>query len=81
MIEFSIDGKEVSGQEGWTILEVAKSHGIDIPTLCYHPSVEPLWGLPPLRGGGGRRPQIQGGGLLHLPHSARHQGPDREPPG
>jgi len=44
MIEFSIDGKEVSGQEGWTILEVAKSHGIDIPTLCYHPAVEPYGG-------------------------------------
>ena len=44
MIEFSIDGKEVSGQEGWTILEVAKSHHIDIPTLCYHPAVEPYGG-------------------------------------
>ena len=44
MIEFSIDGKEVSGQEGWTILEVAKTHGIDIPTLCYHPAVEPFGG-------------------------------------
>ena len=59
MIEFNIDGKEVSGQEGWTILEVAKSHGIDIPTLCYHPSVEPYGGcrlcLVELEGRGGNR--------------------------
>ncbi len=41
MITFTIDGKEVQGQEGWTVLEVARWHGIDIPTLCHHPAVEP----------------------------------------
>ena len=41
MISFTINDQEVTGQEGWTILEVAKSHGIDIPTLCYHPAVQP----------------------------------------
>lgn len=44
MISFYINDQEVTGQEGWTILEVAKSHGIDIPTLCYHPAVEPYGG-------------------------------------
>lgn len=40
MITFHIDGKEVSGKKGWTVLEVAKSHGIEIPTLCFHEAVE-----------------------------------------
>jgi bidirectional [NiFe] hydrogenase diaphorase subunit len=40
MIALTIDGKEVRGQEGWTVLDVAKWHAIDIPTLCYHPAVE-----------------------------------------
>jgi bidirectional [NiFe] hydrogenase diaphorase subunit len=30
----TIDGKEVSGNDGDTILEVARQNGIDIPTLC-----------------------------------------------
>jgi bidirectional [NiFe] hydrogenase diaphorase subunit len=41
MITFSINGKEVQGQEGWTVLEVARWHDIDIPTLCHHGAVEP----------------------------------------
>jgi bidirectional [NiFe] hydrogenase diaphorase subunit len=41
MIHFNINGREVSGEEGWTILEVAREHGIDIPTLCHHGAVEP----------------------------------------
>lgn len=41
MISFTINGKEVQGEEGWTVLEVARSHGIDIPTLCQHGAVEP----------------------------------------
>lgn len=41
MIAFTINGKEIQGQEGWTVLEAARWHGIDIPTLCYHPAVEP----------------------------------------
>jgi NADH dehydrogenase/NADH:ubiquinone oxidoreductase subunit G len=31
-----IDGEEAKAEEGATILEVARSIGIDIPTLCYH---------------------------------------------
>jgi ferredoxin len=31
----SIDGQQVSGRAGQTILEVAREHSIDIPTLCH----------------------------------------------
>jgi bidirectional [NiFe] hydrogenase diaphorase subunit len=41
MINFTINDREVSGEDGWTILEVARCHGIDIPTLCQHGAVEP----------------------------------------
>lgn len=41
MVTFTINGQEVQGQEDWTVLEVARWHGIEIPTLCYHPAVEP----------------------------------------
>ncbi len=39
MISLSIDGKEVSVNEGSTVLEAAKSAGVHIPTLCYHPEL------------------------------------------
>lgn len=38
-IKFTIDGKDVTGRKGQTILEVALKNGIDIPYLCYHPKV------------------------------------------
>ncbi|MHB9075291.1 MAG: 2Fe-2S iron-sulfur cluster-binding protein [Desulfobaccales bacterium] len=41
MINFTINGRVVSGEDGWTILEVAREHDIDIPTLCHHGAVEP----------------------------------------
>lgn len=40
-IKLKIDGKEVEAQAGDTILDAAKNAGIDIPTLCAHPSLEP----------------------------------------
>jgi len=40
-IKVSIDGKEVVGQEGMTILEAAKLVGVEIPTLCYHQDLAP----------------------------------------
>jgi bidirectional [NiFe] hydrogenase diaphorase subunit len=40
-ITLNIDGKGVTGEEGMTILEVARGAGIDIPTLCYHEKLEP----------------------------------------
>jgi bidirectional [NiFe] hydrogenase diaphorase subunit len=42
MLTFTINGQEVQGQEGWTILEVARWHGIEIPTLCHHEAMEPF---------------------------------------
>jgi bidirectional [NiFe] hydrogenase diaphorase subunit len=43
LIRFTIDGKKVSAQKDWTILETARAHRIHIPTLCFHPAVSP-WG-------------------------------------
>jgi len=39
-ISIKIDGKELSVEQGKTILEVALENGINIPSLCYHPDVE-----------------------------------------
>ena len=36
MVRLTIDGKEIETDEGRTILEAARTHGISIPTLCYH---------------------------------------------
>ncbi|MFW5991858.1 MAG: 2Fe-2S iron-sulfur cluster-binding protein, partial [Halanaerobiaceae bacterium] len=35
MVNLEIDGQEVEVEEGTSILEAARSIGIDIPTLCY----------------------------------------------
>ncbi len=35
MINLKINGQEVSVPEGYTVLEAARSAGIEIPTLCY----------------------------------------------
>ncbi len=41
MINFTMNDREVSGENGWTILAVAREPGIDLPTLCHHGAVEP----------------------------------------
>jgi len=38
----TINGSEVSGGEGMTILEFARENGIDIPTLCYYEGLAPI---------------------------------------
>ncbi len=38
----TINGTQVSGHEGMTILEVAQQNGIDIPTLCHSPDLRPI---------------------------------------
>ena len=43
MPKISIDGIEFEAEEGWTILEVAKFLGLEIPTLCYDEGLSP-WG-------------------------------------
>ena len=40
-IKIRIDGIEITGQEGDTILEAAEKAGILIPTLCYHRNLLP----------------------------------------
>ncbi len=41
MVTLKIDGQEVEVPEGSTILDAATSLGIEIPTLCHHPALEP----------------------------------------
>jgi bidirectional [NiFe] hydrogenase diaphorase subunit len=41
IVRLNIDGKEVEAEEGKTVLEAARSAGIDIPTLCYHEKLAP----------------------------------------
>jgi heterodisulfide reductase subunit A len=40
-ITLTIDGQQVQAEEGQSILEVAREAGFSIPTLCYHPALEP----------------------------------------
>jgi NADH dehydrogenase/NADH:ubiquinone oxidoreductase subunit G len=40
-INVTVNGQQLTGKEGQTILELCRSNGIEIPTLCY------LEGLPP----------------------------------
>jgi bidirectional [NiFe] hydrogenase diaphorase subunit len=43
-ILLQIDGQEVRAKEGMTLLEAARSAGIEIPTLCHHDQLEPYGG-------------------------------------
>jgi formate dehydrogenase major subunit len=42
MIEVILNGKKVQTDSGITILELAKRHGIDIPTLCHDDELKPF---------------------------------------
>ncbi len=42
MVEISVDGKPVSIPEGSTLLEAARSIGIDTPTLCFLENLTPV---------------------------------------
>ena len=42
MVEIMIDGKSVSVAEGSTLLEAARSMGIDTPTLCFLENLTPV---------------------------------------
>ncbi len=44
MISLTIDELALKVPEGRTILEACREHGIHIPTLCYHPALEPYGG-------------------------------------
>jgi NADH dehydrogenase/NADH:ubiquinone oxidoreductase subunit G len=42
MITLTIDNLQARVEEGCTILQAAREHGISIPTLCYHEAMEPF---------------------------------------
>ena len=42
MICVTINGQEIETEADRTILQVAREHGIHIPTLCYHEAMEPF---------------------------------------
>ncbi len=37
-----MDGKDVPGTDGMTLLDVARAAGVNIPTLCHHEALEPF---------------------------------------
>jgi NADH dehydrogenase/NADH:ubiquinone oxidoreductase subunit G len=41
MIHLTLDDKAIEVPEGRTLLEACREHDIEIPTLCYHPALEP----------------------------------------
>lgn len=40
-ILMKIDGKEIEAEEGMTVLEAARTVGVNIPSLCHHDKLEP----------------------------------------
>lgn len=40
-VTITLDGREVSGQQGMTILDLARESGLVIPTLCHDPNLAP----------------------------------------
>ncbi len=43
-VHLTIDGRAIRAEEGTTILEAARQHGIHIPTLCYLETLSPYGG-------------------------------------
>lgn len=43
-VKLTIDGKEVEVEKGATVLHAAQKAGVYIPTLCYHPDLQPYGG-------------------------------------
>lgn len=41
MLHLTIDDQAVEVQEGRSLLEACREYGIHVPTLCYHPALEP----------------------------------------
>jgi len=42
MITLTIDGKKIQAEEGQTVLEAAIAADMYIPSLCYHPNLNPI---------------------------------------
>ncbi|MCP4717599.1 MAG: molybdopterin-dependent oxidoreductase [Deltaproteobacteria bacterium] len=43
-ITLTVNGKQVQGKQGQTVLEICRDNDIHIPTLCYHPKMPPYGG-------------------------------------
>lgn len=41
-MNLTIDDRRIEAHEGQTVLEVARTHGIEIPSLCHHPDLRPV---------------------------------------
>jgi formate dehydrogenase major subunit len=41
-VTITINGRKVAARPGQTVLDAARAAGIDIPTLCHHPALEPI---------------------------------------
>jgi len=41
LVQLTIDGKQISAEQGTSVLETARLVGIDIPALCYHCDLPP----------------------------------------
>ena len=41
-LQVTINGRILEAQEGMTVFEAARTHGIIIPTLCHHPNLRPV---------------------------------------
>ncbi len=41
-VQLTIDGRSIDTEKGKTVLDAARENGIEIPTLCYHPGLEPF---------------------------------------
>lgn len=41
-VTITLNGREVSGSPGMTVLELARESGVDIPTLCHDPNLIPF---------------------------------------
>ena len=39
-IKITVNGKEITGQSGDSILEIAAQNGIEIPNLCYNKNLK-----------------------------------------
>jgi bidirectional [NiFe] hydrogenase diaphorase subunit len=44
MVRLTIDGDEIEVKQGRSLLEACRENGIYVPTLCYHPALEPYGG-------------------------------------
>ena len=42
MVNIIIDGRRIAAEDGQSILQAAKAHGIDIPTLCYRKHINEI---------------------------------------